>query len=329
MLRTLRSKPKHVATALGSVGLLVVLALAVIGPPMAVGQATRTWVSGVGDDVNPCSRTAPCKTFAGAISKTAPGGEINCLDPGGFGAVTITKSMTIDCTGTLGGILASSTTGVIVNGAGAIVTLRGLEINGGPPNLPGVNGVRILQAAAVHIIDTTIYNFLAAAPNGNGIIINNTSTIIEVEVDNSYIHNNGQSGILNKPSGTGGSRLTVTDSTISNNGADGIMNNATTTTGLMKATISNTASVDNSADGFVAFTAGTSVEVMISDSTSFNNLRGIVASGTGALVRFTRCSVSGNTTGVQQVGAGSALSLVTNAVEGNTTNGTFGTTPQK
>src|SRR6188508_398460 len=75
----------------------------------ANAQATRTWVSGVGDDVNPCSRTAPCKTFAGAISKTATNGEINCLDPGGYGAVTITKSITIDCTGTFGSILNSGT----------------------------------------------------------------------------------------------------------------------------------------------------------------------------------------------------------------------------
>src|SRR5262245_14122691 len=84
----------------------------------ANAQATRTWVSGVGDDANPCSRTAPCKTFAGAISKTAAGGEITCLDPGGFGTVTIVKSMTIDCSNVSGGILASGgITGVIVNGA--------------------------------------------------------------------------------------------------------------------------------------------------------------------------------------------------------------------
>src|SRR5262245_14946929 len=75
----------------------------------AQAQATRTWVSGVGDDVNPCSRTAPCKTFAGAISKTAAGGEISCLDPGGYGAVTITKSMTIDCIGTNGSDLNPGT----------------------------------------------------------------------------------------------------------------------------------------------------------------------------------------------------------------------------
>src|SRR4051794_27676469 len=93
----------------------------------ASAQATRTWVSGVGDDANPCSRTAPCKTFAGAISKTAAGGEISVLDPGGFGAVTITKSITINGTGTLAGILASLTNGVIVNGAGIHVVLRNLS----------------------------------------------------------------------------------------------------------------------------------------------------------------------------------------------------------
>src|ERR1700730_1660845 len=81
----------------------------------AQAQATRTWVSGVGDDVNPCSRTAPCKTFAGAISKTAAGGEIDCLDPGGFGGVTITKSITLDCSGTFGSILVNATPGITVN----------------------------------------------------------------------------------------------------------------------------------------------------------------------------------------------------------------------
>src|ERR1044071_7583262 len=84
----------------------------------AQAQATRTWVSGVGDDANPCSRTAPCKTFAGAISKTAAGGEISVLDPGGFGAVTITKSITISGDGTLAGIVSAGTNGIIVN-AGA------------------------------------------------------------------------------------------------------------------------------------------------------------------------------------------------------------------
>src|SRR5438128_4271429 len=95
------------------------LALASLGH----AQANRTWVSGVGDDVNPCSRTAPCKTFAGAISKTADPGEIDALDPGGFGAVTITKSITIDGSGTFASILSSGVQGVIVNGVDKVVRL--------------------------------------------------------------------------------------------------------------------------------------------------------------------------------------------------------------
>src|SRR5690349_5297553 len=93
-------------------------------------QATRTWVSGVGDDANPCSRTAPCKTFAGAISKTAPAGEINVLDPGGFGAVTITKSITIDGSGgSIAGVLVSGTNGIVVSApAGSVVVLRNLDM---------------------------------------------------------------------------------------------------------------------------------------------------------------------------------------------------------
>src|SRR2546423_2744153 len=93
--------------------LLFVAALAL--PTAAFGQATRTWVSGTGDDANPCSRTAPCKTFAGAISKTAAGGEIDALDPGGFGAGTITKGMTIDGGGgQVASLLVSGTHGIVV-----------------------------------------------------------------------------------------------------------------------------------------------------------------------------------------------------------------------
>ena len=108
---------------------LIVLTLAV--QSVANAQATRTWVSGVGDDANPCSRTAPCKTYAGAISKTAAGGEISTLDPGGFGALTITKAMTVNGDGTLAGILNAGVSGIIVNaGANDVVYIRNLSING-------------------------------------------------------------------------------------------------------------------------------------------------------------------------------------------------------
>src|SRR2546427_12209604 len=117
-----------------NVALVALFALAFAA--VANAQATRTWVSGVGDDANPCSRTAPCKTFAGAISKTFIGGEIDALDPGGFGALTITKSITIDgCC--MASILASGTTAINVSIASGNAndperraTIRHLSING-------------------------------------------------------------------------------------------------------------------------------------------------------------------------------------------------------
>src|SRR6266576_3167805 len=131
-----------------------------------VPQATRTWVSGVGDDVNPCSRTAPCKTFAGAISKTATGGEINTLDSGGYGAVTIKKSITIDGTGSMSSILAAGTTGIIIDitdpkDAAKTVRIRGLSINGAGS---GVQGIQVTAANRVSIEDSVIDGF-----NTNGL----------------------------------------------------------------------------------------------------------------------------------------------------------------
>src|SRR5947209_4978278 len=124
---------RRASTALGAVAVLV------LGGSIAFAQATRTWVSGVGDDANPCSRTAPCKTFAGAISKTAPGGYIDALDPGGFGAVTITKSITLEGGAGHAGVLVSGTNGIVIQGAGISVTLRNLSIES-PVGFAGING---------------------------------------------------------------------------------------------------------------------------------------------------------------------------------------------
>src|SRR3954469_22091938 len=110
--------------------LAIMIASMLLGVTAARAQATRTWVSGIGNDADPCSRTAPCKTFAGALSKTQAGGEINVLDPGGFGAVTITKALTISADGVTAGIVVSGTNGIIVNaGTNDVVTLRGLDID--------------------------------------------------------------------------------------------------------------------------------------------------------------------------------------------------------
>jgi len=178
---------------------------------LAQAQATRTWVSGVGDDVNPCSRTAPCKTFAGAISKTASGGEINVLDPGGFGSVTITRSITIDGTGTMGSILASGTTGIIINITGAAdpvkaVRIRGLSINGAGS---GIQGIKVISANKVSIEDTVIDGFKS---DGITVVVPGAA---QVFVKNTTIRNNSGTGISVS---AGGSQVAISDVTVVYNG---------------------------------------------------------------------------------------------------------------
>lgn len=168
------------------------LFLAVLGlaaaPQGAQAQATRTWVSGVGDDVNPCSRTAPCKTFAGAISKTAAKGEINCLDPGGFGTVTITKSISIICEGVTGGVLAAGTNGVVVNTASTDkVLLDGLDIEGFGT---GINGVTMVGGGKLTIRRSSIRNFTQ-----NGVNLAGTANA-RVFIMDSLITGNTLSGFL-------------------------------------------------------------------------------------------------------------------------------------
>src|SRR2546422_4254643 len=144
------------------INLLACLAIVLLGPTLLSAQASRTWVSGVGDDANPCSRTAPCKTFAGAISKTAAGGEIDALDPGGFGAVTITKAITIDGGGgQVASILVAGTNGIVVAAAiNDAVVIRNLSINGiqGTGN-GGLNGIRFISGKSLRIKNCHIFGF--------------------------------------------------------------------------------------------------------------------------------------------------------------------------
>src|SRR5258708_10820706 len=148
-----------------TMNLLKVLATVLLGVSLMSAQASRTWVSGVGDDANPCSRTAPCKTFAGAISKTASGGESDRLDPGGFGAVTITKPITIDGGGgQVASVLVSGTNGIVVTSGTGNVILRNLRING--LNGSGINGIHWISGASLHVEHCVIFGF-----SGNGINI--------------------------------------------------------------------------------------------------------------------------------------------------------------
>jgi hypothetical protein len=201
-------------------------------------QATRTFISGVGDDANPCSRTNPCKTFAGAISKTTAGGEINVLDPGGFGAVTITKAITIDATGVEAGVLSGSGNGIrVAAGATDRVFLRGLDFFGFGTGVDGIEfssglmltvencrisgfahrGISIESSTAnaqAYISNTVVRDQL-----NNGIVINPPSVTNSVVLDHVQVINSAQAGLGLNP----GSTAYVRDSEFSHNGASGIL----------------------------------------------------------------------------------------------------------
>jgi hypothetical protein len=181
-----------------------IASIAILSAVPAQAQATRTWISGVGDDANPCSRTAPCKTFAGAISKTATGGEINLLDPNGAGTLTITKAISV-ISQVEGGALASGVNGFIINTpAGAKVLLQGLDIEGlnGGTNPPGINGVHIISASKVTIQNCSIRNF-----SGNGVnIVGPAGT--RVVIADSYIYGNA-GGVNIQGNGVGVANVAV------------------------------------------------------------------------------------------------------------------------
>jgi hypothetical protein len=283
----------------------VVALITLVAAPSVYAQATRTWVSGVGDDANPCSRTAPCKTFAGAISKTAVNGEINCLDPGGYGAVTITKSITIDCEDTQGSILASLTTGVIVNitaGTDTLKTvrLRGLSINGAGN---GIRGINFIAGAKLFVDELFIHGFA-----NEGILINTTSGA-DVVVRDSVINNNAGSGI--RATTTGGVlHVTVTRTTADLNQQGIRFENRAF------GVVSHSSASNNSLNGFVVNPTAGGAEMNIVDSTANNNKQfGVFAGGTNGIVRIFNLTAFHNTTSQLQIQApGQIQSNTTNHV---------------
>jgi hypothetical protein len=293
----------------------------------ANAQATRTWVSGVGDDVNPCSRTAPCKTFAGAISKTAAGGEINCLDPGGFGAVTITKSMTISCPYTEGGALAGGN-GIVVNMPAAtdVAIIRGLDIFGvNPP----IHGIRFINQGTLHVEDSVIRRFNAV--NSNGISFQ-PSGPAELYISNTTITENGNAGggggIEIKPTGVSGSaKVTMRDVRVRNNASHALRIDTignTSTAGVF-VTIDDS-EFSGSTNGIVLNTdVGTNpARMMLNGSTvASNSGTGILVGGASSTGRVGNTSIHGNGVGVTFGTGGTLNTYGDNRLDGNNADGAF------
>lgn len=283
---------------------------------IAQAQATRTWVSGVGDDANPCSRTAPCKTFAGAISKTADGGEIDALDPGGFGAVTITKGITIDGTGTLAGILNSLTNGVVINAAtDKVVTLRGLSINGAGSG--GINGIRFIAGKALNVINCVIQrgstNGIDVSLNqsveahvsitdcvikkftGDGISITNASTgIIRFTIERTLSAENGGSGVHVK---RGNSIGTARNCVFAFNTANGVFADTVSGVAVIRVWSSQiTGNVGNGVRAGIAGNAGTPLVEIAQNQIDQNGGTGVLITAPGIVETFTNNSIKGNGT---------------------------------
>jgi hypothetical protein len=268
--------------------LLTILMLAMTTSVFA--QATRTWVSGVGDDVNPCSRTAPCKTFAGAISKTASGGEISVLDPGGFGTVTIIKPITIDGNGVVASILGGGGPGITINtpGASDTVTLRNLTLNGSLQTAnPGTFGVRIVNGKNVNIEHCTIWGW------NRGIFIDSGANSPRVMVRNSIVRSNTE-GIGSIPT-SGTPLLAIENSQVDQNVGHGV--NLATNTKMSAA----------------------------GSSFNFNGAGGVLAQATTTEANLTRCDLNFNANGIFAGNAGGApqIRLHECMITGNTTNGIF------
>ncbi len=297
----------------------------------AMAQASRTWVSGVGDDVNPCSRTAPCKTFAGAISKTAAGGEINCLDPGGWGTVTITKSMTIDCSQFPGSILNSGTNGIIVNDGGAgtaIVVVRGLEINAASPTSPGLNGIRFISGSSLQLENVVIRG--NSSSSGNGINFQ-PSTAARLVLNRVAISNNGSggagNGILVQPTGTGSAQVQLDHVSIATTSGTGLRVDATGNTGTVGVSVqANDVQITGGATGIFAFAPGGNtipLKLMVTHSSINNNTAAaLIANGTPITVLFSDTTITNNAQGIIVSGS-TVLSYQDNRLFGNGGGNTF------
>lgn len=297
--------------------MLAAFAVCLAFSSMAQAQATRTWVSGVGDDANPCSRTAPCKTFAGAISKTAAGGEINCLDPGGFGAVTITKSIAIDCHYTEGGILAASVNGVIINALSTDkIILRGLDINGGGGS-GGLDGIRFLAGGSLHVEDTVINNMT----NGINVGLNQAANA-EVYVTHSYLRNNSNVGIFASNAGTGVINMVVERTTSENNVFGMIGRNNS------RIDARNSVFSGNSTTGILSevLTAGPISVINVVNCSVTSNGTGLSAGSSASAnqgnLRVSGTTISFNGTGVT-AGNGVASTFADNILRDNTAAGAF------
>ena len=303
--------------------LAAILAVLVVGMGWAApaqAQATRTWISGVGDDANPCSRTAPCKTFAGAISKTASGGEINVLDPGSFGAVTITKPITLSSECLEAGVQVSATNGIVVNVPNATdtVILRGLDIEGLGT---GLSGVTVLTAGNVTVENCTVDQFTVSGIDFTPTVAGSQLHVANTIVRNTGFFNNGSfagatgQGILINPSSP--ATATLTNVRLDHN-VTGLKVQGLATVGVRDGTAANNALAGYWASSNGGLSPGANLTLERCVATHNNTLSAPAAAGivcnAGTIVRMGNMSISDNNVAAVAAG-GTCLSYQNNDID--------------
>lgn len=281
-------------------------------PLLVQAQMARTFVSGNGDDANPCARNAPCKTFAGAIVKTSAGGEIDTLDPGGFGAVTITKAITIAQEGSgEAGVAVAGTDGIVVEaGASDTVVLRGLQIDGGPAGSNSPAGIQFVSGGVLIVQNCAIRNFTGSPGSGIYLTSSGGSSLF---VSDTVVSSNSGGGILVQPSGGSATANLVRVNSVDN----GVGVEGDGASGRVDITVFDSVASGNAGPGFWAYKSAT---LNIEHSTSTHNGIGLETSG-GPLanLRIGSSVVTGNGTGAIFGGSGSTMSSYgNNQIDGNT-----------
>ncbi|MGH6793436.1 MAG: right-handed parallel beta-helix repeat-containing protein, partial [Methyloceanibacter sp.] len=252
-------------------------------------------------------------------SKTAANGEINCIDSGGFGAVTITKSIAINCENVVGGVLASGTNGIIVNGAYVVVVLRGLDIDGA---VTGLNGIRFLNGSALHVQKCLVRGFRAASPNGNGIQFAPTAANAELYISDSFVSANNF-GVVVQPSGAGSAKVILSNVRIENNTNAGFRAESTVATSTINATIVDGV-VGGNGNGVVNLApAGTGASQLVLQRLAIlsNTSNGLRGDGARATTRAAETVITGNATGTAFNNGAQFLSYGNNRIDGNVSNG--------
>jgi hypothetical protein len=268
---------------------IAVIVATALGVATAHAQSNiRTWVSGAGNDVDntACSRGSPCLTFGHALAETASGGEIDCLDPGDFGPVTIGISVTINCEGAANGRInvGGNSSAILIDAANIAVNLIGLDING--ENASTAAGVTISVPAVVSIRNCKIYGF--TGDTGVGIYFQPSASGGDLVVDNVFVVNNS-AGIVQE-SGGGAANMTVRNSNVSNNSL-GIFSYifGGTHAGL---TVEQTTLAFNKIYGLLVESSGS--VAILGTSTVVNNGSGVSAQSGGIIYSFKNNQVGGN-----------------------------------